>query len=105
MLIVIIFIQFVWLHALIIRLGGDIETNPGPKPNPCHNFSICHWNLNNLTAHNYLKVSLLPTYIHTFTGIRYGGKIPFVLHPKTDKSLSNIAFTEKDTEKVIQNLD
>ena len=26
-------------------------------------FSICHWNLNSLTAHNYLKVSLLRTYV------------------------------------------
>ena len=34
-LIVIIFIQFIWVHALLIRLGGDIEMNPRPKPNPC----------------------------------------------------------------------
>ena len=32
-------------------------------------------------------------------------EIPSFLHPKTDKSLSNITFTEKDIEKVIQNLD
>ena len=34
-----------------------------------------------------------------------GSEIPSFLHPKTDKSLSNITFTEKDIEKVIQNLD
>ena len=34
-----------------------------------------------------------------------GSEIPSFLHTKTDKSLSNIAFTEKDIEKVIQNLD
>ena len=56
-LIVIIFIQFIWVHALLIRQSGDIEMNPGPKPNPCHSFSICHWNLNSLAAHNYLKLS------------------------------------------------
>ena len=28
-----------------------------------HCFSICHWNLNSLTAHNYLKVSLLWAYV------------------------------------------
>ena len=50
------FIQFTWVYALLIRKGGDIEMNPGPKPNPCHSFSICHWNLNSLTARNYLKV-------------------------------------------------
>ena len=57
------FIQFIWVHALLIRQSGDIEMNPGPKPNPCHSFSICHWNLNSLTAHNYLKVSFWREYI------------------------------------------
>ena len=51
-LIVIRFIQFEWVHALLIRQSGDIKMNPGLKPNPCHSFSICHWNLNSLTAHN-----------------------------------------------------
>ena len=37
--------------------------NPEPKPNPCHSFSICHWNLNNLAAYNYLIVSLLRAYV------------------------------------------
>ena len=37
--------------------------NPGPNPNPCHSFSICHWILNSLTAHNYLQVSLLRAYV------------------------------------------
>ena len=32
-------------------------------------------------------------------------KFPLFLHPKTDKSLSNITFTEKDIEKIIQSLD
>ena len=49
--------------CLVIRQSGDIEMNPGPKPNPCHSFSIRHWNLNSLTAHNYLKVSLLGAYV------------------------------------------
>ena len=34
-----------------------------------------------------------------------GSEIPSFLHPKTDKSLSNITFTEKDIEKVKQSLD
>ena len=59
----VMFIQFIWVHALLIRQSGDIEMNPGPKPNPCHSFSICHWNLNSLAAHNYLKVSLLRAYV------------------------------------------
>ena len=35
----------------------------------------------------------------------YGSEIPSGLHPKTGKCLSNTTFTEKDMEKVIQNLD
>ena len=60
-LIIIMFIQFIWVHALLIRQSGDIEMNPGP--NPCPSFSICHWNLSCLTAHNYLKVSFLRAYV------------------------------------------
>ena len=37
--------------------------------------------------------------------IESGGEVPSFLHPKADKSLSNIAFTEKDIEKVKENLD
>ena len=62
-LIVIIYIQFLWVHALLIRQSSDIEMNPRPKPNHCHSFSICHWNLNSLAAHNYLAVSLLRAYV------------------------------------------
>ena len=59
------FIQFIWIHALVIKQSGDIEINPGPKlgHSPCHSFSTCHWNLNYLNAHNYLKVSLLRVYV------------------------------------------
>ena len=62
-LIVIMFIQFIWVHALPIKQNGDIETNPGPRPNPCHSFSVSLWNLNSLTEHNYLKVSFLGGYV------------------------------------------
>ena len=50
---------FMLVYALPIRQSGDIEVNPGPRSSPCHGFSICHRNLNGLTTHNYLKVSLL----------------------------------------------
>ena len=50
------------VYALPIRQSGDIEVNPGPRSSPCHGFSICHRNLNGLTTHNYLKVSLLRAY-------------------------------------------
>ena len=56
-------IQFIWVHALLIRLSGDIEMNAGPKPNLCHKFSVCHWNLNSLAADYYLKISVLRSYV------------------------------------------
>ena len=61
-LMVIVFLQLIWVHGLLIRQSSDIEMNPRPRPNPCHSFLICHWNLNNLIVHNYLKISLLRTY-------------------------------------------
>ena len=53
---------------IIFNGSGDIEKNPGPKPNSYQSFSICHWNLNSITAHNFLRVSLLRAYItvHSF---------------------------------------
>ena len=40
-----------------------IEENPGPKPNSCEYLSICHWNLNSISAHSFIKLSLLCAYI------------------------------------------
>ena len=42
---------------------GNIELNPGPKKDTsCDNFSLCHWNLNSIAAHNFSKLSLLEAY-------------------------------------------
>ena len=64
-----IYVRHIWLSLTITRLSGDIEENPGPKRNSNQSFSICcYWNLNSITAHNYLKISLLRDYIslHNF---------------------------------------
>ena len=52
----------------LLMLCGDIESNPGPKPNSGQSFSICHWNLNNIAAHIFSKISLLRAYnaIHNY---------------------------------------
>ena len=52
-----------WLYSLLILLSADVELNPGPKRVSNSNISICHWNLNSLSAHNYIKLSLLKAYI------------------------------------------
>ena len=48
---------------LTLLTCGDIESNPGPRrSDSCYNFSICHWNLNSMTAHNFEKINLLAAY-------------------------------------------
>ena len=48
-----------WLQILLVLLSGDVEVKPGPKRTPKASLSICHWNLNSISAHNYAKLSLL----------------------------------------------
>ena len=60
--------RFVFI-VLILFVCGDTELNSVPKNrNSCHNFSICHWNLNTIAAHNFTKANLLQAYnvIHDF---------------------------------------
>ena len=57
-----IFIIYLLYYIRFFRLSGDIELNPGPKPNSFKNFSICHWNLSSITSHKFLKVKLLSAY-------------------------------------------
>ena len=52
-----------WYFFRLLELSGDIEFNPGPKPDSSPSFSICHWNLNSMSAHNYSRISLLTAYI------------------------------------------
>ena len=34
-------------------LSADVELNPEPKRLSTSIISICHWNLNSISAHNY----------------------------------------------------
>ena len=60
---VLFYVHYAWLYSLAIKLSGNIEENPGPKPNSCDCLSICHWNLNSIPAHNFINLSLLRAYI------------------------------------------
>ena len=45
--------RFVFILPILF-VCGDVELNSSPKNrNSCYNFSIRHWNLNNITAHNF----------------------------------------------------
>ena len=63
-----VYVHHIWVSLTIVRLSSDIEENPGPKCNSDQSLSICHWNLNSTTTHNYLKIFLLRAYItlHNF---------------------------------------
>ena len=51
---------------VLLQCHGDIELNPGPKNLKTKLFSVCHWNLNSLTAHNYSKLTQLKAYISMY---------------------------------------
>ena len=57
-----------FISVILLVLSGDIETNPGPGPSYSNSFSFCHWNLNSIAAHNFIKMSLFQAYnaIHRF---------------------------------------
>ena len=51
------------LFIFPLIFSGDIELNPGPRKRDCYyNLSLCHWNPNNITPHNFSKFILLKTY-------------------------------------------
>ena len=60
---ILLYVHYVWLKPLAIKISGDIKENPGAKANSCDCLSICYWNLNNICAHSFIKLSLLRPYI------------------------------------------
>ena len=46
-----------WTVFRTILLGGDVETNLGPET-----LDFCSWNLNSISAHDFLRVSLIDAY-------------------------------------------
>ena len=57
------YLDHIWLFPRLMHLSGNIEKNPGPKKDFSQTFSIDHWNLNSLVAHNSTKVALLKAYL------------------------------------------
>ena len=47
---------------IILQCHGDIESNPGPRKLKTNSFSVCHRNLNSLSAHNFSKLTQLKAY-------------------------------------------
>ena len=57
-------------HHLLLLQSGDIEINPGPVKSLRLNF--CHWNLNGISAHDFVKVPLKEGFIkaNNINGVR-----------------------------------
>ena len=48
---------------ILLLSSGDIETNPG-SGNPSV-IKFCHWHLNDMATHDFMKVPLIETFIRT----------------------------------------
>ena len=51
---------------VLLQCHGDIELNPDPKKSKDNILSVCHWNINSITAHNFLKLAQLKVYTSTY---------------------------------------
>ena len=56
---------FFFFFALLL-CHGNIEINPGQKKLKKNSLSVCHWNLNSLSAYNFSKRTQLKAYISTY---------------------------------------
>ena len=63
--VIFLYVNHFWFFKIVLKLSGGVEENPGPKSSSSQSFSICHWNLNSISAHNYMKLSLLRAYLST----------------------------------------
>ena len=66
------FVSFIYF---LITLSGDVELNSGSKRNAAQTPSICHWNVNGISAHIVVKLSHLRAYlsVHKFDIICLSG--------------------------------
>ena len=51
------------LFLFLMHFFGNVKINPDPTRTFKVSLSICHWNLNCLSAHNYVKLSLIRAYL------------------------------------------
>ena len=51
---------------VLLQCHGDIERNPGPKKLKKNSVSAFHWNLNNLSVHDFSKLTQLKAYISMY---------------------------------------
>ena len=52
----------IWLYFIIIEQSSDVQEHTECQNNFCQGFSIFHWSLNGVCAHNFIKLSVLRAY-------------------------------------------
>ena len=53
----------IWLNTHVVNISGDVEKNAVPKSYFEQYLTVCHWNLNSIAAHNFIKIVLLKAYL------------------------------------------
>ena len=56
-------VVFMFGYVLVKSICAVIEKSSGQRPSSSQNFLTCHWNLNSIMAHSYVKISLLKPYL------------------------------------------
>ena len=74
----------------LLLICGDVELNPGPKKTKSsYNFSLCHWNLNSITAHTFSEISLLKAYYHYYLSIQHKFDMMYISETYLDSRFPN----------------
>ena len=95
-----------YIYSLLLMLSGYVEINPGPLSNWKEYFSICHWNLNSISAYEYSKLFLLKAYIilHKFDIIFLSETYLDSTIPNDDDKLQIPGYTLILTIHLLQNV-
>ena len=86
-----LYVNHFWFFKIVLKPSSDVAENPRPKYISSQSFSIFHWNLNIVSAHNYIKLSLLRDY--------------FVSTLKFDVICISETYLNSDTSTVDENLE
>lgn len=58
-----LYVDHFCFSKIILNFSGDAKENLVPKASSSHIFSIYHWNLNSISEHNYIRLSLLRSFV------------------------------------------
>ena len=58
-----LYVNHFCFSKIVLNFSGDVKENLVPKASSSHNFSIYHQNLNSISEHNYIRLSLLRSFV------------------------------------------